>query len=142
MALDFHIAKNNNEAPYKEASASFELQPHEIIFHRNGLPEGKFPLFRRMENYYKDAKYGLEELQPLIDEINESYGFIAANIFSHVIIELLKDIKKVLTVVGIFVCSGIIDENKSSVISAMEEAGFDIFETATKEEWVAIVGRL
>ena len=71
MALDFHIAKYNNEAPYKEASASFELQPHEIIFHRNGLPEGKFPLFRRMENYYKDAKYGLEELQPLIDEINE-----------------------------------------------------------------------
>jgi ribosomal protein L11 methyltransferase len=78
----------------------------------------------------------------LIDEINEPYNFIAANIFSHVIIELLKDIKKVLTVGGIFVCSGIIDENKSSVISAMREAGFDISDTATKEEWVAIVGRL
>jgi len=92
-------------------------------------------------NNVDPAKYCLKSGN-LIDEINESYDFIAANIFSHVIIELLKDIEKVLAVGGIFVCSGIIDENKSSVISAMVEAGFDIFETATKEEWVAIVGRL
>ena len=92
-------------------------------------------------NKVDPAKYCLKSGN-LIDEINESYGFIAANIFSHVIIKLLKDIKKVLTVGGIFVCSGIIDENKSSVISAMVEAGFDILETATKEDWVAIVGRL
>jgi ribosomal protein L11 methyltransferase len=92
-------------------------------------------------NKVDPAKYCLKSGN-LIDEINESYDFIAANIFSHAIIELLKDIKKVLTIGGIFVCSGIIDENKSSVISAMVEAGFDIFETATKEEWVAIVGKL
>jgi len=78
----------------------------------------------------------------LVDEINDSYSFITANIFSHVIIELLKDIKSVLTVGGTFVCSGIIEENRSTVIAAMEDTDFEILETAVKEEWVAIVGRL
>jgi len=78
----------------------------------------------------------------LVDKISASYNFITANIFSHVIIELLKDIKRVLNDGGTFVCSGIIEENKSAVISAMEATGFAILETAVQEEWAAIVGRL
>jgi ribosomal protein L11 methyltransferase len=78
----------------------------------------------------------------LVAEINESFSFVAANIFSHVILELLQDISRVLTDDGILVCSGIIEENKQTVISAMENIGFEIVETAVKEEWVAIVGRL
>ena len=92
-------------------------------------------------NQVDPAKYLLKEGN-LIDEISETYGFIAANIFSHVIIELLKDIKKVLAVGGIFVCSGIISENESTVVSAMVETGFDILEAAVNEDWVAIAGRL
>lgn len=71
MGLDIHIAKNEKEAPYKNASASFELQPHELIFYRFGLPEGKFPLFKRMEDYYKDARYNSGELKALIAEVKE-----------------------------------------------------------------------
>ena len=78
----------------------------------------------------------------LVAEITESFSFVAANIFSHIIIELLQDIARVLTDGGIFVCSGIIAENQQSVISAMENTGFEILETAAKEEWVAIAGRL
>ena len=78
----------------------------------------------------------------LVAEINESFSFVAANIFSHIILELLQDISRVLTEDGIFVCSGIIAENKQTVITAMENIGFEILETATQEEWVAIVGRL
>jgi ribosomal protein L11 methyltransferase len=78
----------------------------------------------------------------LVAEISDSYTFIAANIFSHVILELLEDISRVLMVGGIFVCSGIIAENKNSVLSAMEGLGFKILETAAKEGWVAIAGRL
>ena len=89
----------------------------------------------------KGGEDGLE-IGNLVDEINEPYDFITANIFSHVVIELLKDIRKVLTVGGILLCSGIIDENRSAVISAMEDTGFEILETAVKEEWVAIAGRL
>jgi ribosomal protein L11 methyltransferase len=78
----------------------------------------------------------------LVTDINESFTFISANIFSHVILELLQDISRVLRDEGIFVCSGILAENKQSVICAMENIGFEILETATKEEWVAIAGRL
>ena len=92
-------------------------------------------------NRVDPAKYRLKTGN-LTDEISEAYGFIVSNIFSHVIIELLKDIKRVLAVEGIFVCSGIIEENKSTMVSAMAEAGFDILKAAVKEDWVAIAGRL
>jgi ribosomal protein L11 methyltransferase len=92
-------------------------------------------------NKVDPAKYCLKAGN-LIDEISEAYGFITANIFSHVIIELLQDIKKVMIIGGIFVCSGIIEENKNTVVSAMAKAGFDILEVADKEQWVAIAGRL
>jgi ribosomal protein L11 methyltransferase len=78
----------------------------------------------------------------LVSDIYESFSFVAANIFSHIILELLQDISRVLTDEGILVCSGIIEENKQTVISAMENIGFEIVETAVKEEWVAIAGRL
>jgi len=94
-------------------------------------------LLNKVESARFDLKAG-----NLVDEINESYNFITANIFSHVIIELLKDLKRVLTDGGTFVCSGIIGENKSTVIFAMEDTGFEILETAVQEEWAAIVGRL
>ncbi len=77
----------------------------------------------------------------LVAEINESFSFIAANIFTHVILELLQDVSRVLTDEGVLVCSGIIAENKQFVISAIENLGFEILETAAKDEWVAIVGR-
>ena len=79
MALDFHIAKTEKEAPYKKASASFQIQPHELIFNRHGLPEDKFPLFKRMEDYYKDAKYNFGELQALIAEAKEIKAIFSDN---------------------------------------------------------------
>lgn len=78
----------------------------------------------------------------LVADINESFTFVTANIFTHVILELLQDICRVIADDGILVCSGIIVENKQSVITAMEDTGFEILETATEEDWVAIVGRI
>jgi len=78
----------------------------------------------------------------LVAEITESFTFITANILSHVILELLPDISRVIADDGLFVCSGITVENRPSVITAMENKGFEILETEVKEEWVAIVGRL
>jgi len=43
---------------------------------------------------------------------------------------------------GIFVGSGIIQENKNAVLAAMEKLKFEILEMAEKEDWVAIAGRL
>jgi ribosomal protein L11 methyltransferase len=75
-------------------------------------------------------------------QANESYNYIVANIYSHVILELLNDIPRLLITGGIFVCSGIIRENRNSVLAAMENLKFEILETAAKAEWVAIAGRI
>ena len=75
-------------------------------------------------------------------QINESFNFIVANIYSHVILKFLDDIPRLLTAGGIFVGSGIIQENKDVVLAAMEKLKFEILETAAKEDWVAIAGRL
>jgi ribosomal protein L11 methyltransferase len=77
----------------------------------------------------------------LVDCINAKYTFIAANIFTHVVLELLKSISKVLENKGIFVCSGIIERNQNLVTATMRNAGFNILEVAAREEWVAIAGR-
>jgi ribosomal protein L11 methyltransferase len=75
-------------------------------------------------------------------QLTDAFDIVAANIFTPVILELLKDIPRLLTPGGVFVCSGIIRENRKSVLLAMAGVDFEILETATKEEWVAIAGRL
>ena len=78
----------------------------------------------------------------LVDETRETYDMIAANILTHVILDLIVDIKRVLNPGGIFICSGIIEKTQSQVTEAMQNIGFEIIETAVKEEWVAITAKL
>ena len=77
----------------------------------------------------------------LVDETNETYNIIAANILTHVILDLIVDIKRVLSPGGVFICSGIVDKNHSQVTKALQDIGFEILETAYKEGWVAITAR-
>ena len=78
----------------------------------------------------------------LIDETSETYDMVAANIFTHVILELIGDIKPVLSPGGVFICSGIIEKNNDQVTGALRNIGFEIVETAVKEGWAAIASRL
>jgi ribosomal protein L11 methyltransferase len=78
----------------------------------------------------------------LIDETSGTYDIIVANILTHVILDLIVDIRRVLAPGGIFICSGIMEKNRSQVTEALQNTGFDILETAVKEEWVAIAARL
>lgn len=77
----------------------------------------------------------------LVDCINAKYNFIVANIFTHVVLELLESISRVLESRGIVVCSGIIESNKNLVMATMQNAGFNILEVAVREDWVAIAGQ-
>jgi ribosomal protein L11 methyltransferase len=78
----------------------------------------------------------------LVGRIREKYDIISANILSHVILVLLRDIRRVLKPGGVFICSGIVDKNEKQVVDAMENVGFEIIEISSKDEWVAIAGRL
>jgi ribosomal protein L11 methyltransferase len=78
----------------------------------------------------------------LFNGLREKFDFIVANILSHIILAMLKDIRQVLTSGGIFLCSGIVDTNEKQVVDAMKDIGFTIIEINSKDEWVAIAGQL
>jgi ribosomal protein L11 methyltransferase len=77
----------------------------------------------------------------LLEEMESQYDFIAANILTYVILNLLDSITGVLKVGGIFVCSGILEENQDIVVAKMKDIGFNILDIASKEQWVAICAR-
>lgn len=78
----------------------------------------------------------------LVEVIRKQYDIVAANILSHVILDLLGDIRRVLKPGGIFICSGIVDKNEDQVVASMKNTGFEILQISSKEGWVAIAGRL
>ena len=77
----------------------------------------------------------------LVEGMEKKYDFVAANILTPVILDLLDDIQRVIKENGIFVCSGILEENQDLVVAKMKDIGFEILESASKEQWVAIAGR-
>ena len=78
----------------------------------------------------------------LVEGIREKYDIVAANILSQVILDLLKDIRRVLKSGGVFICSGIVDKNEKQMVASMKNIGFEILEINSQDEWVAIAGRL
>jgi ribosomal protein L11 methyltransferase len=92
------------------------------------------------QNSIPSARYQLKTAN-LVDETRQTYDIIAANIFTHVILDLLTDIKRVLNPGGVFICSGIIEKNRDQVNEALGKSGFEIVEIAHQEEWVAIASR-
>ena len=77
----------------------------------------------------------------LLEGIDEPYDFIVANIFTHVILELLDDLSAVIAQDGIFVCSGMFEKNKNLVVAKMKTRGFEILEIREEEDWAAIASR-
>jgi ribosomal protein L11 methyltransferase len=69
------------------------------------------------------------------------FDVVAANILTNVVIELLGDLARLLKPGGVFICSGIIDQNRDLVADKMRSMGFEPVEIRQKEGWVAMVGR-
>jgi ribosomal protein L11 methyltransferase len=70
------------------------------------------------------------------------FDVVAANILTHVIIELLGDIPRLLKAGGVLICSGIIEQNKELVAGKMRGMGFEPVEILQKEGWVAMAGHI
>ncbi|MDO6514587.1 MULTISPECIES: hypothetical protein [unclassified Neptuniibacter] len=71
MALDFHIGDNQKEASYQNSDASFDFELHRLLFTQLGLTATEFPLFTRLEDYYSDTKFNIDELVFLMDETDQ-----------------------------------------------------------------------
>ncbi len=72
---------------------------------------------------------------------DQQFDLVVANILSDVIAILLEDIHRVLKPTGIFICSGIIIPQKDQILQKMISVGVEPLDSATLEEWVAIVGK-
>jgi ribosomal protein L11 methyltransferase len=88
-----------------------------------------------------DPQYYSLSCGNLLEGVKKEYNFIVANIFTHVILELLNDLHRTLAKDGVFVCSGMFEKNTNLVASKMKKTGFEILEIREQEEWAAIAGR-
>lgn len=77
----------------------------------------------------------------LLDEINHDADIVVANILAEVIIELTNDVARVLKQDGIFITSGIIQAKTDLVKKFLENAGMQVIDTITNEDWVALIAK-
>ncbi len=66
---------------------------------------------------------------------------IVANIIADVIVDLAPQLAVKLTTGGLFIGSGILNERQAEVATALEKAGLQIIEYATKGEWSALLAK-
>lgn len=88
----------------------------------NGIPSDQFDVVRG------DLTSGVEK----------SFDLVVANILAGVVISLLDQVDRVLSDRGILICSGIVLNQKESVIEKMIHTGFTVMEVRSKDGWVAI----
>jgi ribosomal protein L11 methyltransferase len=91
---------------------------------KNGVPEDRFAI----------------RTGDLIAGIDRTFDVVAANILTPVILRLLDGVKRVLSPGGVFIASGILEENVETVAAPMREMGLGIVETRAWEDWAALAG--
>jgi ribosomal protein L11 methyltransferase len=91
-------------------------------------------------NGFGDSRCILAQGQ-LASPFKGCFDIVAANILTHIILELLDDIPRVLKPNGIFICSGIIDQNRELVVAKLKSMNFEMVEIRQKEGWVAMAGK-
>src|SRR5699024_3919068 len=77
----------------------------------------------------------------LLQGISAQADLVVANILIHIILDLLEDVWQHLKTKGIFIASGIITEQKETVIAALENKGFIIIETLIEDHWISIIAK-
>ncbi|MBM6619245.1 50S ribosomal protein L11 methyltransferase [Bacillus suaedaesalsae] len=77
----------------------------------------------------------------LLNDVKGTVDVIVANILSEIILLFVEDAFNLVKPGGYFITSGIIQPKKQEVKSALLEAGFEIFETLTMEDWVSFIAK-
>ncbi|MBM7660781.1 ribosomal protein L11 methyltransferase [Bacillus mesophilus] len=77
----------------------------------------------------------------LLNDVTGSADVIVANILAEIILRFVDDAFKLVKPGGYFITSGIIQPKKQVVKSALLDAGFEIEETLTMEDWVSFIAK-
>ena len=122
------------------AIAAAKLDAHSVY----GVDLDKMAVLRAKENATLNGCDILIETNNLMDGVgtlNWQPNFIIANILAPIIIGMLADVSRVLVTNNIFICSGIITEEKDEVVANLLKHDFEIVEILEENGWVAIVSR-
>lgn len=93
-----------------------------------------------VEDQYKGICGNILEDDNLKNTLSKNkYNVIFANIIADVIIPMVPIIKELLADDGCFIASGIIDNRKDDVVSALENEGFHIIKINESKEWNMIL---
>jgi ribosomal protein L11 methyltransferase len=77
----------------------------------------------------------------LLQEIEETYDIIVANILAEVIVTFTDQVAEHLKPNGIYITSGIIANKAEMVKDALKEAGLPVMETFNEGDWVAFISK-
>lgn len=92
------------------------------------------------ENAVKNSSKCVFELGTA-DKISEKFDFICANILHNVLDEIMGDLKNIMKDDAILSLSGILDEKKPIVLSAVAREGLNLIEEMHQDQWVGLVVR-
>lgn len=74
----------------------------------------------------------------LVEKVDDLYDVVVANIIAEIVVEVVKDLDKVLKPGGIFLCSGILKEREELVKDALIAKGLEIIHINRMGEWIGI----
>ncbi len=77
----------------------------------------------------------------LLDHVDEICDVCVANIIADIIGRLAGPLKDHIRPGGLFICSGIILERSGEIRTVLENAGYEILEERSTEEWTAFCSR-
>ncbi|MFC7060682.1 50S ribosomal protein L11 methyltransferase [Halobacillus seohaensis] len=77
----------------------------------------------------------------LLNDIEIKPDLIVSNILAEIIVQFVDDAYKLLNKDGYFITSGIISGKKELVLDRLKQAGFEIVETNTMEDWVSVIAK-
>lgn len=78
-------------------------------------------------------------LTSLLDGVDGPFDLLIANIYAHVIQQLIPALPRVLPEGGVFISSGYITSQEPGVRAALHDAGYDILQRYEREDWVTLV---
>lgn len=96
---------------------------------------------RAQENVALNPEVGTIPMYPndLLTGVEEPADIIVANILADIILRMVEDAYRLVKDNGYFVVSGIIENKKEEIVSAIEEVGFTLDQTFQQKDWYAFI---
>lgn len=91
------------------------------------------------KNAVRNQVKGIETLRGTLENLNETYDFITANIISGILVLIAPALAARLNPGGIAILSGILMGQELEVMEAISQAGLQLIEQYRDEKWISLV---